>query len=66
MEDMKARMTIRGKGEAEQFVRKQMRQYISNIEPNIEKTVQMYGQQSRARAGRAEGKTKEEGQELAQ
>ena len=47
MEDMEAGKTIRDKGGAEQFVHKQKRQEISNIETNMKETVQMYGQQSR-------------------
>ena len=65
MGDIKARMTTRIQGGAEQIIYKQVRQEISNIETDMEDTVQMYGQRARARAGQMDNKTQEEGQELA-
>ena len=55
----------KGQRGMEQFISKEMRQEIKDIETNMEDTVQMYCQRARARAGQMDGKTQEEGQELA-
>ena len=61
MRDMEARITIREKGGAEQFVCKEMRQEISNIETGMEDVVQMFGQQTRSRTGRRQARRRKSG-----
>ena len=64
MRDMEARIAMTEKGGAEQLVRKEMWKEISNIETSMEDVVQIFGQQTRARAGRTDGRPDEEGHEV--